>query len=103
MKRLQQAGLDYQEFVDADVAFHLKLAEIARNTVLRDILSSIQALLRAWIIRVIASAGNTDFSYQEHLAIFEAVERGDPQAANAAMQAHMDSARGRLIKTMNKE
>ena len=102
MKRLQQAGSDYQEFVDADVAFHLKLAEIARNTVLRDILSSIQALLRAWIIRVIESAGNTDFSYQEHLAIFEAVERGDAQAANAAMQAHMDSARGRLIRTINK-
>ena len=102
MKRLQQAGSDYQEFVDADVAFHLKLAEIARNTVLRDILSSIQALLRAWIIRVIESAGNTDFSYQEHLAIFEAVERGDARAAAVAMQAHMDSARGRLIKTINK-
>jgi DNA-binding FadR family transcriptional regulator/uncharacterized protein YgbK (DUF1537 family) len=103
MKRLQQAGSDYEEFVDADVAFHLKLAEIARNTVLRDILSSIQALLRAWIIRVIESAGNTEFSYQEHLAIFDAVERGDTQAAAAAMQAHMASARQRLIKTINKE
>ncbi|HVU67301.1 MAG TPA: four-carbon acid sugar kinase family protein [Ktedonobacteraceae bacterium] len=103
MQRLQQAGADYQEFVDADVAFHLKLAEIARNTVLRDILSSIQALLRAWIIRVIESAGTTDFSYREHLAIFEAVERGDARAAAEAMQAHMDSARRRLILTITKE
>jgi GntR family transcriptional repressor for pyruvate dehydrogenase complex len=103
MQRLQQAGADYQEFVDADVAFHLKLAEIARNTVLRDILSSIQALLRAWIIRVIEAAGTTDFSYREHLAIFEAVERGDARAAAEAMQAHMDSARRRLIFTITKE
>jgi DNA-binding FadR family transcriptional regulator/uncharacterized protein YgbK (DUF1537 family) len=103
LERMGAAGRDYQAFVDADVAFHLKLAEIARNSVLRDILSSIQALLRAWIIRVIQSAGDTDFSYREHLAIFEAVERGDPRAAAAAMQAHMDSARVRLLEAIAQE
>ncbi len=103
MERLRQAGTNYQAFVDADVAFHLKLAEIAKNSVLRDILSSIQALLRAWIIRVIESAGNTDFSYREHLAIFDAVERGDPQAAADTMHLHMDSARTRLIKAIEQE
>lgn len=97
---MQKAGNDYQAFVDADVAFHLKLAEIGKNSVLRDILSSIQALLRAWILRVIASAGNTEFSYCEHLAIFEAVERGDALAAAEAMRAHMESAGSRLLKTI---
>jgi GntR family transcriptional repressor for pyruvate dehydrogenase complex len=103
LARLGQAGIDYQAFVDADIAFHLKLADIAKNSVLRDILSSIQALLRAWIIRVIESAGNTDFSYREHVAIFDAVERGDSQAATAAMQFHMDSARTRLIRAIEQE
>jgi DNA-binding FadR family transcriptional regulator/uncharacterized protein YgbK (DUF1537 family) len=103
LERMGAAGDDYQAFVDADVAFHLKLAEIARNSVLRDILSSIQALLRAWIIRVIESAGDTEFSYREHLAIFEAVERGDPAWAAAAMQAHMDSARTRLLAAIAQE
>ncbi|WP_376795796.1 four-carbon acid sugar kinase family protein [Thermogemmatispora sp.] len=103
LERMGAAGHDYQAFVDADVAFHLKLAEIARNSVLRDILSSIQALLRAWIIRVIQSAGDTDFSYREHLAIFTAVEQGDPGRAAAAMQAHMDSARSRLLAAIAQE
>ena len=103
LDRLHKAGTDYQAYVDADVAFHLKLAEIARNSALRDILSSIQALLRTWIIRVIKSAGTTDFSYREHLAIFAAVERGDPQAAIEAMRSHMDSATTRLIKTIEHE
>ena len=52
---------------------------------------------------IIESAGTTDFSYREHLAIFEAVERGDARAAAEAMQAHMDSARRRLILTITKE
>lgn len=101
LQRMETAGLHYHEFVDADVAFHLKLAEIARNSVLRDILSSIQALLRAWIIRVLESAGNTTFSYKEHLAIFDAIERGDAKGAGDAMRAHMNSARNRLLKAIS--
>jgi GntR family transcriptional repressor for pyruvate dehydrogenase complex len=57
--RMERMGRDQAGFVDADVAFHLRLAEAARNTALREILSSIQALLRAWIRRVIAAARPT--------------------------------------------
>lgn len=103
LQRMEQAGMNYEEFVDADVAFHLKLADITGNTVLHGILSSIQALLRAWIIRVLKAAQNTNFSYEEHLAIFEAVERGNPGEAATAMKAHMDSARDRLLATLDQE
>jgi GntR family transcriptional repressor for pyruvate dehydrogenase complex len=96
LQRMEQMGHDHAGFVDADVAFHLRLAEAARNTALREILSSVQALLRAWIRRVIASAESTETSYREHIPIFEAVERGDPAAAAAAMEAHMTSASARL-------
>ena len=96
LQRMEQMGRDHAGFVDADVAFHLRLAEAARNTALREILSSVQALLRAWIRRVIASAESTETSYREHVPIFDAVERGDPAAAAAAMEAHMTSASARL-------
>jgi GntR family transcriptional repressor for pyruvate dehydrogenase complex len=96
LDRMGQMGRDHAGFVDADVAFHLRLAETARNTALREILSSIQALLRVWIRRVIAAAESTEGSYQEHVPIFEAVERGDAAAAAAAMEAHMNSASQRL-------
>jgi GntR family transcriptional repressor for pyruvate dehydrogenase complex len=86
---------DPAAFVEADVGFHLRLAEAARNTALRDVLAGVQALLRVWIGRVIA-AGNRDLSYREHIPILEAVERGDPAAAQAAMEAHMSAAAGRL-------
>jgi GntR family transcriptional repressor for pyruvate dehydrogenase complex len=88
-------------FVDADVAFHLRLAETARNSALRDVLSSIQALLRAWIGRVIAE-GYRESSYQEHVPIFEAVNARDVRAAEEAMDAHMRSAAGRLRAALDR-
>ena len=96
LERMADRNGDRAGFVDADVAFHLRLAETARNTALREILSSIQALLRAWIGRVIAAAESTEVSYREHVPIVDAVERGDPAAAAATMEAHMTSASERL-------
>jgi GntR family transcriptional regulator, transcriptional repressor for pyruvate dehydrogenase complex len=100
MAAAAQPGGDPVAFVEADVQFHLRLAEAAGNTALRDILASVQALLRVWIGRVIA-ASNPDNSYREHLPVFEAVERGDPVAAQAAMEDHMRSAAVRLERTLS--
>lgn len=99
MKELAASGDDVAAFVEADVGFHLRLANASRNTALHDVLAGVQALLRVWIGRVFA-AGHTDVSYREHVPILEAVERGDPAAAQAAMEAHMSSAAGRLERAL---
>ena len=39
-------------FVEADVQFHLRAGNTANNSALRDIHSSVQALLRTWIARL---------------------------------------------------
>jgi GntR family transcriptional repressor for pyruvate dehydrogenase complex len=84
-------------FVEADVQFHLAVAAASNNTVLANMLTSIQALLRVWITRVIDDAsGDTAPSYDEHVPIYEAIERQDAEAAAAAMASHMEAAAGRL-------
>lgn len=88
-------------FVDADVAFHLCLAEAAQNSALRDVLASIQALLRAWIGRVVAE-GYRQSSYDEHVPIFRAVRARDVHGAEAAMDAHLRSAAARLQATLHR-
>lgn len=103
LDRMRAASQNEQrvaEFVDADVAFHLHLAEAAGNTALRDVHSSIQALLRAWIGRVIA-AGHAELSYEEHVPIMDAVQRRDASGAEQAMDAHMHSAAHRLRATLD--
>ncbi len=103
LDRMQMASRNEQlveEFVDADVAFHLHLAEAAGNTALRDVHASIQALLRAWIGRVIA-AGHGELSYEEYIPIMDAVQRRDVIGAEAAMDFHMQAAASRLRATLD--
>ncbi len=88
-------------FVEADVKFHLVLADAAGNSALRDVLASIQSLLRAWIGRVIAE-GHEQSSYEEHVPIVAAVQARDPAAAADAMNAHMQSAASRLRDTLDR-
>ena len=90
-------------FVEADVQFHVRLAEASDNLVLRDIHASVQALLRTWIARVLAQDGARDPSYSEHVPIFEAVAAGDAAAAQIAMERHMTSAAGRLQQSLRSE
>lgn len=96
-----RAGAESSAFVDADVEFHLRLADAAGNSALRDVLTSVQALLRAWIGRVIAE-GYRDVSYAEHVPILEAVRAQDERAAEQAMDAHMRSAARRLQATLER-
>jgi GntR family transcriptional regulator, transcriptional repressor for pyruvate dehydrogenase complex len=87
-------------FVEADIGFHLRVAEAAGNVILNDMLNGVRALLRVWIRRVVEAAGRTGPSYKDHVPIFEAIERGDRAGAVAAMAAHMESASARLKATI---
>ncbi|MGD9714859.1 MAG: FadR/GntR family transcriptional regulator [Thermomicrobiales bacterium] len=84
------------DFVEHDIMFHMTLAEAAGNSALRDIHSSIQALLRAWILRALGGVSAIQLSHAEHIPIVEAVEAGDSGNARAAMQTHMEAAAERL-------
>lgn len=95
MDAARDPSVDLAEFIDADVQFHLRVAEAAHNSALRDVLGSVQALLRAWIRRVMIREGR-DLTYSEHRPIYEAIAAGDVQGAEAAMNAHMVSAGRRL-------
>lgn len=88
-------------FVEADVQFHLRLADTAGNTALRDIHSSVQALLRTWIARVVEASGDSIPSFKEHVPILEAIIEGDEPAAQRAMSEHMSSAADRLRNTLS--
>jgi GntR family transcriptional repressor for pyruvate dehydrogenase complex len=94
---------DIETFVSQDVAFHLRIAEAARNSVLSAVLMSIQSLLRVWITRVIDDADESSPSYLEHVPVYEAIANRDPATAGNAMQAHLDAAARRLRVTLQKE
>jgi GntR family transcriptional regulator, transcriptional repressor for pyruvate dehydrogenase complex len=102
LRQMEEARSD-DEFIDADIAFHLRLAEAAGNSVLSGILTNIRSLIQVWITRVTYAAESVAPSYREHVPIMEAVEAKDPAAAAAAMAAHMDSAGAKLTRTLEAE
>lgn len=102
LREMQDAGSD-DEFIEADIAFHLRLAEAAGNSVLAGILTNIRSLIQVWITRVTRAADSIVPSYLEHVPIMAAVEARDPAAAAAAMGAHLDSAGAKLARTLETE
>ena len=90
---------DTAAFVSADVAFHLRVAKSAQNSILEQMLVSIQSLLRSWITRVREAATDHGPSYRDHVPIHAAIERGDVAAAREAMRNHLVNAGERLKNT----
>jgi GntR family transcriptional regulator, transcriptional repressor for pyruvate dehydrogenase complex len=88
---------DQNRFPDADLAFHAKIAELAGNVILEEMLASIRTVIRGWVSRNIRAAGTTRIAYRDHVPIYRAIAGGDPEAARAAMAAHMQAAIGRLL------
>ena len=98
MQRAEASGR-IQDFVEADVEFHLHIADLAGNSVFIDMLRSIRVLLHVWITRAIESEGLADV-VQQHEKVAAAIAAGDVDGADHAMHAHIKSAGERLLKSL---
>jgi GntR family transcriptional repressor for pyruvate dehydrogenase complex len=100
LERMASKRAERQQFVDADIDFHLTVADVAGNTVLSGILSSIQSLLRVWMERITQAPEDQESAYAIHVPIADAIEARDRVAAAAAMARHLDFATERLLATL---
>ena len=98
---MREAGDDVAAVVKADLAFHFEAARISANTVLQDILRSIQSLLAAWFERTLSVPGTIEATLPEHEAVFEAIAAGSPDAAEERMRALMTAADSRLKRSVD--
>jgi GntR family transcriptional repressor for pyruvate dehydrogenase complex len=86
----QAAALDsVDRFLEADLAFHLAIAQAAQNRFLVQLLSTIRALNTARMATLLAARLDMRLRYDEHRAIYRGIAAGDPAAAEAAMDRHM--------------
>jgi GntR family transcriptional repressor for pyruvate dehydrogenase complex len=88
------------EGVHWDWLFHRKLAELAGNQVLLNVMVVLQEMVVAGIAHTTRApdADEVRRSHQLHQAILDAVRAGDANAAEKAMNAHMDA----LVKTLKR-
>jgi GntR family transcriptional repressor for pyruvate dehydrogenase complex len=90
---MDRAHLNADAYIEADLDFHLALAEAAGNPIILSLLDSIVGLLREQRTRSFHSGGGPERGQFHHRRILEAIEGRDPAAAREAMRAHLRQVR----------
>ena len=80
-------------FVEADLDFHLALAEASQNLIIPALIDTIIDLLREQRRQTGLVNGGLKRGQYHHKKILEAVIRRDPEAARIAMQRHLEQVR----------
>src|SRR5580658_2458702 len=86
---MDRAQDDPDAFIEADLDFHLALAEAADNPLILSLLDSIVGLLREQRMRIFQVEGGPERGQFHHKRILDAVERRNPEKAREAMRAHL--------------
>jgi len=84
---------DPEAYIEADLDFHLALAEAAGNPLILSLLDSIVGLLREQRSRIFQVEGGPERGQFHHKRILAAIEARDADAARNAMRAHLQQVR----------
>jgi GntR family transcriptional regulator, transcriptional repressor for pyruvate dehydrogenase complex len=90
---MDRARHDPQAYIEADLDFHLALAEGAANPIILSLLDSIVGLLREHRLRIFGVSGGPERGQVHHKRILLAIERHDSEKARQAMREHLSEVR----------
>jgi GntR family transcriptional repressor for pyruvate dehydrogenase complex len=85
-------GLEEPEgdaFIDADLRFHLAVAEATGNRVLLHSMHAVRDVIRRMLMTVFHLPGSAARAVEEHRAVRAAIATGDPSSARNEMRAHL--------------
>lgn len=82
-----------EAYIEADLDFHLALAEAVENPLILSLLDSIVGLLREQRSRIFAVDGGPERGQFHHKRILQAIERHDRDGAREAMRIHLEQVR----------
>ncbi|NBW09637.1 MAG: FadR family transcriptional regulator [Caulobacteraceae bacterium] len=91
---MTRAGRNSPELMELDIRMHKAIAEAGRNLLMAQIIASLEPLLQSSVAAVwslVEEDGRHRDILDRHVEIAEAITRGDPAAARAAMDRHFDA------------
>ncbi len=101
--QMDQTLEDIDAFIEADLDFHLALAEGSRNPLILALIDNLVDILRTARRRIALVPGGIHRAQEHHKRIYEAVKQGDPAAARQAMSSHMHQVRSDSETTLLQE
>ena len=92
--RVMDSALENADaYIEADLDFHLALAEASQNLIILTLIDSFVDLLREQRIRIFHVEGGPQRGQFHHKRILEAIIHHDPEAARAEMRTHLEQVR----------
>jgi GntR family transcriptional repressor for pyruvate dehydrogenase complex len=88
MDRNFQEG-NIEAFSEGDLAFHIKLAEISKNSILKRLIEVIREMLAKFLDEFNRTPGAAERANEHHRKICDAVVRHDADSAEKGMQLHL--------------
>ncbi len=85
-----------EEFIEADLAFHMAVVEAAKNTFLREMYRAIRALMGEVLLEVVSYPQVQLRSLEFHKATFEAIRRRDARQAERITLTHLRDVEQRI-------
>jgi DNA-binding FadR family transcriptional regulator len=86
----QRAALDdLSHFLEADMAFHVAITHVVGNPIYVALSEAFFGWLSKFYVDLVRLPGGEQLAITEHTAVFEAIAAHDPDAAAAAMEAHL--------------
>jgi len=82
--------------IQADLAFHMAIAQASHNTVLSRFLEELRQPVKSWMERKAATFGGYSKVYEQHDAIVAAIEARDAGKAQIALKRHLEAVGERL-------
>ncbi|MEO9336093.1 transcriptional regulator NanR [Mesorhizobium sp. SB112] len=84
---------DSEQFIGADMDFHITIAKISRNPIYSAVSEAMLGWLKEYHTEMLIWTGSEDVTLSEHEEIIECVRRNDPEAAEQAMIKHLERSR----------
>ena len=94
---LDAAGGSINDMVEIDLAFHRLLCELTGNTTLVHTWQALAGSIRMSIMFAGTDKALGNMSVPRHQVVLDAIADGDPDAARAAVDAHMAEAARNLL------
>ncbi|HWB87220.1 MAG TPA: FadR/GntR family transcriptional regulator [Bryobacteraceae bacterium] len=98
VQRLGSGLADPDVLLDADLKFHLGIANAAHNQILLNAVQMIRSLMQQWMLVTLHVPGVGPRVFAQHDAILQAIRAKDPAAAREAMRGHLEEMGGLLIR-----
>ena len=97
---LKSPKLTKRRAIQADLVFHMAIANASHNSVLSRFLEELRQPVKNWMEQKASLFGGYDSVFEQHEAVYNAILARDPARAQKAMREHLEAVGERLTAAL---